>query len=110
VIAVDRRAMARELLEAIREDEKLRLELAAALVAEPSPALITIAEYARRRSISQSTVRAAIRDGRLPSSRIGRAIRIDTRAEIAEPGHVRPRIKRTEDRAARALGLRGGRP
>lgn len=44
---------------------------------------ITIAEYAKRWNISPSTVRAAIRDGRLAADRIGRAVRIAANAKIA---------------------------
>lgn len=43
---------------------------------------LTVAEYARRWSISTSTVRAAIREGRLQHSRVGRAVRIPAGARI----------------------------
>ena len=48
--------------------------------------LVTIDAYAAARSISRSTVRQAIRDGRLPATRFGRAVRVDARVEIGEPG------------------------
>lgn len=47
-----------------------------------APDLVTVAEYARARSISESTVRQAIRDGRLAVERIGRAVRIPADATI----------------------------
>lgn len=63
----------------------VRDELASALAsrAAEAPTLVTVAAYAAARSISPSTVRAAIRDGRLPATRIGRAVRLDSTAEIA---------------------------
>ncbi|MFN0248630.1 MAG: hypothetical protein ACKV2T_17195 [Kofleriaceae bacterium] len=45
--------------------------------------LVTVAEYARSRAISESYVRACIREGRLASKKIGRAVRIEANAEIA---------------------------
>ena len=65
--------------------------------------MITIADYARARSISVSTVRAAIREGRLRSTHVGRAVRVPANLEIA------PRPTESEParsaRAARVLGL-----
>ena len=72
-------------------------------VGAPAPTLVTIAAYARDRSISVSTVRAAIGDGRLEAQRIGRAVRVRRDAEIARP--VRAKVDRTAS-AARRLGLR----
>lgn len=46
---------------------------------------VTIAEYANARSISRSTVRKALRDGRLVGEKYGRTIRIDADAEIGVP-------------------------
>lgn len=43
---------------------------------------LTVAEYAKRYAISQSTVRAAIRERRLEHMRIGRAVRIPQEAQI----------------------------
>lgn len=54
---------------------------------------ITVAEFASRRSISESTVRIAIREKRLPCLRVGRAVRVPADAEIS------PSVK---TRAARA--------
>lgn len=56
--------------------EVVREELAKATPASSAPQLVTVAEYARRCSISQSTVRAAIREGKLAITRIGRSVRI----------------------------------
>jgi len=84
VIDIDGRTLVRELVALLREDAVLRRELAAALAGEqPSRAHVTIAEYARARSVSPSTVRAAIREGRLPSLRVGRAVRVPSDVEIA---------------------------
>jgi excisionase family DNA binding protein len=46
---------------------------------------ITVAEYASRRQISESTVRIAIRERRLPCLRIGRAVRVPADSEIQAP-------------------------
>lgn len=46
------------------------------------PELVSVDEYAHRRSISVSTVRAAIREGRLCVERIGRAVRVPAEATI----------------------------
>jgi excisionase family DNA binding protein len=43
---------------------------------------ITVAAYAARYSISERTVRDAIRDGRLEHVRIGRSVRIPSSAKI----------------------------
>jgi len=70
----------RELVaELVRAELDKRQALAAATAA---PELITAAEYARRYSISISTVRAAIREHRLDVTRIGRAVRIAADATI----------------------------
>lgn len=45
---------------------------------------LTVAEYARRWSLGQSTVRAAIREKRLECIRVGRAVRIPSGARIAK--------------------------
>ncbi len=68
----------------------------------PAPAEhLTVADYARRWSISTTTVRVAIREGRLQSTRIGRAIRIAAEAKIS-----RAAAKTPTDRAR--LRLMGG--
>ena len=75
--------------------------------ARPStaPALVTVAAYAASRSISPSTVRAAIREGRLDAERIGRAVRVSPTATIARKVPVRGDELRAR-RAARLLGRR----
>lgn len=64
-------------------------------MADAKPArdgFVSVSDYAARHSISRSTVRAAIREGRLPAVRIGRSVRIAWDASIATPvrvsGHV----------------------
>jgi hypothetical protein len=68
--------------------------------------LVSVAEYAAARSISESKVRHAIARGDLLTQRIGtRSVRIPADAEIAT--HDRRTATATE-RAAARLGLRGG--
>lgn len=60
--------------------------------------LLTIQAYAASRSVSVSTVRAAIREGRLPTKSIGRgtkraAVRIPADADIAPPAASRRSAK-----------------
>lgn len=65
---------------------------------------LTVAAYARRYSISERTVRDAIRDARLEHVRIGRSVRVVANAEI--------RTRRSGSNAtqrARMRLLRGGR-
>lgn len=57
--------------------------------ANTNDAHITVAEYAARRSISESTVRIAIREKRLPCLRVGRAVRVPADAEIKPPVKTR---------------------
>lgn len=67
---------------------------------------LTVKAYAAARSIAESTVRAAIREGRLPSIRIGRAVRVPADAAI---GPSASRANEATARAERALGImRGG--
>ena len=82
----------------------VRDELARARPANDAPRLVTIAAYAAARSISESTVRAAIRDGRLDGLRIGRAVRVRADQEIA----IRARAGTADPVASaeRSLGLR----
>jgi excisionase family DNA binding protein len=47
--------------------------------------LVTVQVFAAAHSISPSTVRAAIRDGRLPAVKVGRAVRVRADAEIGRP-------------------------
>ena len=60
----------------------VREELAATTLAAEH---LTVTEYANRWKISESTVRAAIRDERLAVTRIGRTIRIAEDAQISLP-------------------------
>jgi excisionase family DNA binding protein len=62
----------------------VREELAAAC-SRPSTELVTMATFAREHAISASTVRARIRDGRLPAVKIGRAVCVRRDAQIGEP-------------------------
>ena len=78
----------------------LREELAAMKPA----ALLTVEDYADARSISQSTVRAAIREGRLEATRIGRSVRVASGAEISKS--LSSDLENSPAvRAARKLGL-----
>jgi len=90
----------RDLVREVVADE-LRRQSAAATTT--TPGLVTVQEYARRRSISPSTVRKAIRTGRLPATKIGRSVRIAADAQIGAP--VQPSAGRSDRAARRALGL-----
>jgi excisionase family DNA binding protein len=48
---------------------------------------VTIQQYAAARSISVSTVRNAVRAGKLPALRIGKAVRVQSDAEIGAVVH-----------------------
>lgn len=80
--------------------EVVREELAKLHAKPANDQALTVAEYARRYSISERTVRDAIRDGRLDHLRIGRAVRIPTDAKIG------PRVDAVTARAR--LVLMGG--
>lgn len=82
----------RELIVSILRDElaKLRPE---------SSEHVTVSQYARRWSISESTVRLAIREKRLAIKRVGRVIRIHPDAEIT---------RNTATDRARLVLMRGG--
>lgn len=69
----------------------VRDELAKAKPA--NDAHLTVAQYAQRYSISERTVRDAIRDRRLEHVRIGRSVRVPASAQIA------PRIDEVTQRA-----------
>lgn len=62
--------------------EEVRAELAKVTPTRSPAVYISIADYAKARSISVSTVRNAIRDGRLPAMKIGAAVRVRTDVEI----------------------------
>lgn len=70
--------------------EVVREELAAAKPAEPEH--VTVASYAARHSMGVSTVRQAIREHRLPSIKIGRAVRIPAGAAIVSPDKKQARV------------------
>ena len=70
---------------------EVRAEVARIVSATPAqPTYLSVAEYAMARSISISTVRNAIRSGRLPAIKIGAAIRVRADVELGEPVMVRP--------------------
>ena len=81
--------------------DEVRAAVAEAVSGAATKSLVTLQAYAASRSISVSTVRAAIRAGTLQATKIGRAVRVSAGAEIG----VAPV---DEDRAARVLGLVGG--
>jgi len=91
----------------------MREELAA-VRATPADEMLTIETFARMRAISKSTVRAAIRGGRLQATRIGRAVRVRSDAQIGEPaaaaGSGAPAAAAGSDTpAARAMRILRGR-
>jgi excisionase family DNA binding protein len=67
---------------------------------------VTLKAYAARRSISVSTVRNAIREGRLPALKIGRAVRVRADAEIGTR-HETPATSGKDAAMARALKRSG---
>jgi excisionase family DNA binding protein len=81
----------------------------AKIAAAPPPAdeLVTMAAFARRRSISESTVRAAIRAGRLPAVKIGRAVRVRADAQIGEPAPISSASTNADTPRARAARILG---
>jgi excisionase family DNA binding protein len=89
----------------VRKVMREREEIAPA----PAEELVTMATFARRHSISESTVRAAIRNGHLPAVKIGRAVRVRADAQIGKPA---PSSSASSDadspraRAARILGVK----
>ena len=65
---------------------EVRAEVARMVAMAPaSPKFVTVAEYAAARSISASTVRNAIRSGRLPAIRYGSAVRVPADVELGRP-------------------------
>jgi excisionase family DNA binding protein len=102
--------------EMIREivRNEVRAEVARVIATGPAqPTHVSVAEYAAARSISVSTVRNAIRAGRLPALRFGTAVRVPADAEIGRPviatadGHDASPVTRAEkilaDRITRSL-------
>jgi len=71
---------------------EVRAEVSRLLSAAPTrPKHVSVAEYAAARSISASTVRNAIRQGRLPALRIGAAVRVPVDVEIGRPANENTR-------------------
>lgn len=112
----DVEAALRVLVEALREEllAKLSAELATVTAARAAaPAMVTMKAYAAARSISLSTVRAAVKAGRLKVARIGRAVRIPADAEIGPAAGATETGKRTRGdvtrSAERTLGIVRGR-
>jgi excisionase family DNA binding protein len=70
---------------------------------DPSPDLVTMREFARRNSISETTVRAMIKDGRLDAVKIGAAVRIRADAQIGKSAPRAPVSAGTPQ--ARAAGI-----
>lgn len=79
----------------------VRAEVRAATAPSALPRYVSAKEYAEARSIAVSTVRAAIREGRLPAKHIGRAVRIPSDAEIAPATRAESQTSSVE----RRLGL-----
>lgn len=70
----------------LAELRALRAEVAELRGVQRAPVeYVSIAEYARTTSLSVSTVRQAIRDGRLPATRMGRVIRVPRGALLGSP-------------------------
>jgi excisionase family DNA binding protein len=67
-----------------------------------SAQLLSVAGYAKKFSLGNSTVRRAIAEGRLTCVRIGRSVRLACDAVIVD------RAETALDRAEAKLGLRGG--
>lgn len=97
--------------------EMVRQEVARQLAAKDDsqwPELVTVRAFAASRAISCSTVRAAIRGGRLEVVRIGRAVRLRRDAQLGTPAHAaggrRPTRADVSARVAKLAGLAGGKP
>lgn len=104
------RALLERAADTLREDPELRRKLADAFggaAASPAERYESPAEYAARLGIGVSTVRIAIREGRLESIRVGRAVRIPVSAVIRRRIELEERDDATA-RAARVLGLSSG--
>jgi excisionase family DNA binding protein len=70
--------------EIVRSEVRAEVERVIA-IGPAQPTHVSVTEYAAARSISVSTVRNAIRAGRLPAIRIGTAVRVPAEAEIGRP-------------------------
>lgn len=102
---VDMHAFACALADLARRDPAVRRNLATAFGVSrddqpPEAKLVTVAAYAAQHSLGNSTVRRAIREGRLAVQRIGRSVRIPADAVIANR-----RPDAVMARAERRLGL-----
>lgn len=102
---VDMHALASALADLARRDPAVRRNLTTALGVsrdeQPAEAkLVTVAAYAAQHSLGNSTVRRAIREGRLAHEKIGRLVRIPADAVIANR-----RPDAVMARAERRLGL-----
>lgn len=87
--------------------ELLHAEMAALRADESTAAQhVTVAAYAKAHSLSQSTVRVHIREGRLDAIRVGRAVRVRADASIGRPNAPRDP---GDERIDRILGLTGPR-
>jgi excisionase family DNA binding protein len=66
----------------VRDEVRVELAKIPALQAPAASPYVSVAEYAKARSISVSTVRNAVRAGKLPAMKIGTAVRVRSDAEI----------------------------
>jgi excisionase family DNA binding protein len=66
----------------VRDEVQRELAKVPALQAPAASPFVSVAAYAKARSISVSTVRNAVREGRLPAMKIGSAVRVKSDAEI----------------------------
>jgi excisionase family DNA binding protein len=89
----------------VREEAREAMREVLAARAAGVDELVTIAAFARARSISPSTVRKALRDGRLDATRIGRSIRIHAGASIRPRSAARADADAAMASAARRLGV-----
>lgn len=88
--------------ELLAEIRALRADLAAKSTAKPAE--VTIAAYAAARSIAESTVRDAIKEGRLTAVRYGRAVRVAADAVISTKLAPEPTAETPSAFAMRVLG------
>ena len=93
-------------------EEKVRAEVARQLAAAPAPAAndpewVTVEAYAAKRSISETTVRAAVKARRLEAMKFGRALRVRADVEIGRPARAADAGDDHVTRARRKLGLTG---
>jgi excisionase family DNA binding protein len=82
----------------------VREEIERALESAPATdGLLTVAQAATRLGMSESFVRAAIRDGRLPAQRVGRAVRVRPADVDRLPRRRRTSVTRPATRALQIL-------